>query len=155
MAGAARRAVPLACILLGAGLTGCHFGGRAASVKPGSEKVAAAKLIVTRSPDSLAPNGAPAHWLPPEPWVYNHWLPFDERRLYRLLGITREQLWQQLRDDHRTLSELASTHGWPEPARLAATLVAPERARVGAAQATVLQARAERVITQGHLAQHL
>src|SRR3954466_2635681 len=128
MAGAARRAVPLACILLGAGLAGCHFGGHSASVKPGSEKAAAAKLIVTRSPDSLAPKGAPAHWLPPEPWVYNHWLPFDERRLYRLLGHTREQLWQQLRDDRRTLAELAARRGWPQPSRLAAALVAPERA---------------------------
>jgi hypothetical protein len=52
-------------------------------------------LIVTKSPDSLAPKGAPAHWLPPEDWVYNHWLPNDETRLYSLLGITRLHLWHQ------------------------------------------------------------
>jgi hypothetical protein len=54
-----------------------------------------------KSNDSLAPPDAPPHWLPPEPWVYNHWIPYDEGRLYALLHITREQLWQQLRDDHR------------------------------------------------------
>jgi hypothetical protein len=25
-----------------------------------------------KSNDSLAPPDAPPHWLPPEPWVYNH-----------------------------------------------------------------------------------
>src|SRR3954466_14167644 len=150
MAGAARRAVPLACILLGAGLAGCHFGGHSASVKPGSEKAAAAKLIVTRSPDSLAPKGAPAHWLPPEPWIYNHWLPYDEGRLYRVLHITRDDLWGQLRDDHRTLAELAARHGWRDPKALAAKLVGTRD--VGPATRAVLEARAERTITQGHLA---
>jgi Tol biopolymer transport system component/plastocyanin len=106
------------------------------------------KLIVTRSPDSLAPKGAPAHWLPPEDWVYNHWLPFDEERLYSLLGITRSDLWQQLRDDRRTLAQLAAKHGWPDARRLAAVLVAPQDGKR-------LERRAERVITQGHLAQHV
>jgi hypothetical protein len=41
----------------------------------------AAQAGPPRSPDDLAPPDAPAHWLPPEPWVYNHWLPYDERRL--------------------------------------------------------------------------
>src|SRR3954469_8180167 len=82
--------------------------------------------IVTHSADSDAPQNAPAHWLPPEAWVYNHWLPYDETRLYALLGITRIGLWQQLRDDHRTLAQLAARHGWPDPRRLAAALVAPD-----------------------------
>jgi Tol biopolymer transport system component len=112
-------------------------------------------LIVTHSPDSLAPRNAPAHWLPPEAWVYDHWLPFDETRLYSLLGITRLDLWHQLRDDRNTLAGLAAKHGWRDPKRLAAALVAPERPRVGAARAKTLERRAARVITQGHLAQHV
>src|SRR3954452_23427017 len=89
------------------------------------------KPIVTKSADSGAPPNAPAHWLPPEAWGYNHWLPYDETRLYALLGITRVRLWEQLRDDHRTLRQLAARHGWPDARRLAAALVAPEAAKVG------------------------
>ena len=95
---------------------------------------AAAKTIVTHSPDSLAPVNAPAHWLPPEPWVYNHWIPYDEGRLYRLLHISRSQLWRQLRDDNRTLAQLAARHGWHSPGRLAAALVAPRARAVGPAR---------------------
>ncbi len=113
------------------------------------------KKIVTHSPDSLAPKTAPAHWLPPEAWVYNHWLPYDETRLYKVVGITRNKLWQQLRDDKRTLAQLAAKHGWKDPKKLAATLVAPRAASVDAATLARLQDRAERTITQGHLAQHV
>ncbi len=115
---------------------------------------AAAKRIVTQSPDSLAPPNAPAHWLPPEPWVYNHWLPYDEGRLYRLLKIRRIDLWRQLRDDRRTLGQLAERRGWSAQ-RLAAALVAPEARRVGARRSAELRDRALRTITQGHLAQHV
>ena len=103
----------------------------------------------------LAPPGAPAHWLPPEAWVYNHWLPYDEGRLYALLGVTRGDIWRQLRDDHHNLAELARAHGWPSPERLAAALVAPRAGEVSPATLRVLQGRALRTITQGHLAQHL
>jgi Tol biopolymer transport system component/plastocyanin len=105
--------------------------------------------------DSLAPTRAPAHWLPPEDWVYNHWLPYDEGRLYALLGVTRGDIWRQLRDDHHTIAELAAKHGWPDPAKLAAALVAPRRAAVPRLMLRQLRARALRTITQGHLAQHL
>src|SRR3954452_4683155 len=114
---------------------------------------AAAQAKVLHSPDDLAPPDAPAHWLPPEPWIYNHWLPYDEGRLYRVLHITRDDLWGQLRDDHRTLAELAARHGWRDPKALAAKLVGTRD--VGPATRAVLEARAERTITQGHLAQHL
>ena len=50
------------------------------------------------------PVKAPAHWLPPEDWVYNHWLPYDEGRLYALLGVTRGEIWRQLRDDRHNLA---------------------------------------------------
>ena len=108
-----------------------------------------------KSNDSLAPPDAPPHWLPPEAWVYNHWIPYDEGRLYALLHITREQLWQQLRDDHRNIAQLAARHGWRDPGRLADALVAPWRAHVSAARLAVLRGRAVRTITQGHLSQHL
>ncbi len=108
-----------------------------------------------KSPDSLAPANAPAHWLPPEAWVYNHWLPYDERRLYRTLKITRQELWQQLRDDRRTLAQLAARRGWRDPRRLAAALVAPRALDQDRATAARLRDRALRTITQGHLAQHV
>src|SRR3954447_14428721 len=111
--------------------------------------------IVTKSAESEAPKNAPAHWLPPEAWVYNHWLPYYETRLYALLGITRVGLWEQLRDDHRTLAQLAARHGWPDARKLAAALTAPEAKTAGPARAKVLRERALRTITQGHLAQHL
>ena len=114
-----------------------------------------AQAKVLRSPDSLAPPNAPAHWLPPEPWVYNHWLPYDEQRLYRLLRITRSDLWQQVRDDRRTVAQLAARRGWKDPRALAAALVAPRRAALGSAATARLEDRALRTLTQGHLAQHV
>src|SRR4051812_3841568 len=149
-----RRTRVLAIAVLTAAVAGCG-GHRSAKPSAGAAPAAGARAIVTHSADSGAPAHAPAHWLPPEAWVYNHWLPYDEARLYRLLGITRVGLWQQLRDDRRTLAELAARHGWPDPRRLAAALVAPDAVRVGAHRAGVLRARALRTITQGHLAQHV
>src|SRR4051812_7385132 len=149
-----RRTRVLAIAVLTAAVAGCG-GHRSAKPSAGAAPAAGARAIVTHSADSGAPAHAPAHWLPPEAWVYNHWLPYDETRLYRLLGITRVGLWLQLRDDHRTLAQLAARHGWPDPRRLAAALVAPDAARVGPRRAAVLRARALRTITQGHLAQHV
>jgi Tol biopolymer transport system component len=117
-----------------------------------SGKAAAAQKA---SFDSLAPVRAPAHWLPPEDWVYNHWLPYDEGRLYALLGVTRGDIWRQLRDDRHTIAELAAKHGWPDPAKLARALVEPRRAQVSPHMLAVLRSRALRTITQGHLSQHL
>src|SRR3954454_11826159 len=151
-----RRTTALAIAVLTTAVAGC---GGHRSAKPAADAAAGAgagtRAIVTHSADSGAPAHAPAHWLPPEAWVYNHWLPYDETRLYRLLGITRVGLWEQLRDDPRTLAQLAARHGWPDPRRLAAALVAPDAARVGAKRAAVLRRRALLTITQGHLAQHL
>jgi Tol biopolymer transport system component len=109
----------------------------------------------TASLDSDAPPGAPPHWLPNEPWVMQHWLPYDERRLYRLLGVSRGDVWRLLRDDTRTLAQLAQRRGW-EPRALADALVAPWKGRLrDAARLAVLQSRALRTLTQGHLAQHI
>ncbi|MCW3040119.1 MAG: hypothetical protein JWM31_2024 [Solirubrobacterales bacterium] len=126
-----------------------------ADATPSAGTAASSGRVAKKSPDSAAPATAPAHWLPPEPWVYNHWLPYDEARLYRVLGITRPELWAQLRDDHRTLAGLAAQHGYPDPARLAAVLVAPRAGALGPAGTREMTRRAVLSITQGHLAQHL
>jgi len=115
----------------------------------------AAVLVKKASFDSEAPVTAPAHWLPPEDWVYNHWLPYDEGRLYRLLGVTRGAIWRQLRDDRHNLAQLAARNGWPDSAKLAAALVAPRAGEVSSATLALLRSRARRTITQGHMAQHL
>src|SRR3954465_3564075 len=149
-----RRTRVLAIAVLTAAVAGCG-GHRSAKPSAGAAPGPGPRGSVTPSADSGAPAHAPAHWLPPEAWVYNHWLPYDETRLYRLLGITRVGLWLQLRDDHRTLAQLAPPHGpraparpgWPAPRRLAAALVAPDAARVGPRRAAVLRARALRTIT--------
>lgn len=111
--------------------------------------------VTKASADSEAPPNAPAHWLPPEDWVYNHWLPYDESRLHALLGVSRGDIWRHLRDDRRNLAQLAAAHGWPDPGKLADALVAPRAGQVSRNVLAVLRARATRTITQGHLAQHV
>jgi Tol biopolymer transport system component len=109
----------------------------------------------TKSLDSEAPPGAPPHWLPNENWVMQHWLPYDETRLYALLGIDRGDVWRWLRDDTRTLAGLAQLHGW-EPAALARELVAPWRGHLrDPSRLPLLESRALRTLTQGHLSQHM
>jgi Tol biopolymer transport system component len=105
--------------------------------------------------DSDAPPGAPPHWLPGEQWVMQHWLPYDERRLYSLLGVDRGVIWRQLRDDTRNLAQLAQQRGW-DPRALAHALVEPWRGKLrDPARLALLERRALRTLTQGHLAQHL
>ena len=109
----------------------------------------------TTSLDSEAPPGAPPHWLPNEPWVMQHWLPYDEKRLHRLLGVDRGDIWRWLRDDTRSLAQLALERGW-EPEALARELIAPWRRIVkDPAHLRKLEQRALRTLTQGHLAQHI
>jgi Tol biopolymer transport system component len=109
----------------------------------------------TQSLDSEAPPGAPPHWLPGEPWVMQHWLPYDERRLYALLEVDRGVIWRWLRDDTRSLADLARLRGW-QPEALATALVAPWRGKLRDPQRlATLEKRALRTLTQGHLAQHI
>src|SRR4051794_1239459 len=110
----------------------------------------------TTSLDSEAPPGSPPHWLPNEQWVMQHWLPYDETRLYTLLGVTRGDVWRWLRDDTRNLAGLAALHGWKDPNALARELVAPWRGTLREpARLKVLESRALRTLTQGHLSQHI
>lgn len=144
--------------LAGGGIAAALVVGLALVLVPGSplrgEDLATAP-VGKASFDSEAPARAPAHWLPPEDWVYNHWLPYDEGRLHALLGVTRGDIWRQLRDDRHNLAQLAARHGWADPARLADALVAPRASSVAPAVLAMLRRRAERTITQGHLSQHL
>lgn len=78
--------------------------------------------------DSDAPEGALGHWLPTETWVYEHWLPYDEGRLYELLDVDRGDVWRHLRDDAaRNLAQLGRRAGYT-PERLALALTEPRRA---------------------------
>ena len=109
----------------------------------------------TASLDSDAPPGSPPHWLPGEQWVMQHWLPYDEERLYSLLGVDRGVIWRYLRDDTRNLAQLAQERG-REPADLARELVAPWRGQLrDPDRLALLEKRALRTLTQGHLSQHL
>ncbi len=105
--------------------------------------------------DSDAPKGALPHWLPTEQWVYQHWLPFDERRLYAVLGTSRAKIWRHLRDDKaHDLGQLARRRGLTldEAAR---RLVQPRLRTVSRVLASRLISRARRTLDQGHLSQHL
>src|SRR3982751_3290936 len=83
-------------------------GGGHRSAPPSSKDVRAraGQPIVTPSADSDAPASAPAHWLPPEAWVYNHWLPYDEARLYAALHTDRAGVWRQLRGEPHQLGHV-------------------------------------------------
>jgi len=109
----------------------------------------------TKSLDSEAPPGSPPHWLPNETWVMQHWLPYDETRLYSLLGVTRGDIWRWLRDDTRNLAGLAALHGW-EAHDLARELVKPWDGKTREpGRMALLESRALRTLTQGHLSQHM
>ncbi len=144
--------------LAACGIAAALVAGLALAFVPGSplrDADLATVPVAKASFDSEAPAKAPAHWLPPEDWVYNHWLPYDEGRLHALLGVTRGDIWRQLRDDRRNLAQLAAAHGWPDPGKLAAALVGPRAGTVTPGVLAMLRRRAERTITQGHLSQHL
>ncbi len=110
----------------------------------------------TASLDSEAPPGSPPHWLPNEQWVMQHWIPYDETRLYELMGVTRGEIWRWLRDDTRNVAGLAALHGWSDPHALARELVAPWRGKLREpGRMALLERRALLTLTQGHLAQHI
>lgn len=117
--------------------------------------LAAAACLVAAVPavghDSLAPRGAQHSWLPDDAWVMQHWMPFDETRLYAAIGIDNVALERWLRDDHRTIAQLARRRTGTGPQELADHLVAP----APSARRPELRRRTIRVLTQGHLAQHM
>ena len=133
----------------------------ASALKPRGPGVASAVLIAllalagaARGHDSEGPRGADHRWLPAETWVQKHRLPYDEARLYALLGVDTPTVFDRLADDHRTLAQLARSRG-VSPRGLAKRLMAPRRASLSVREYRVLRRRAERTLTQGHLAQHV
>src|SRR3954466_12803274 len=108
--------------------------------------------VLARATDSHAPKGARGDWLPRDEWVMSSWLPYDEGRLYHLLGGDRATVDAWL-DDHRTLGALARRHGVHSLRAFAGRLVATRH--VTPARRRVLLARALDTLTQAHLARHV
>lgn len=104
--------------------------------------------------DSLAPPGAADNWLPSEGWVWMHWLPFEERELERALGTTSAGIRAHLSDDSRSLATLARRRQ-RSPRSLARWLTRRFEGRVSGRRLRLLRRRSERILTQGHLAQHV
>lgn len=104
-------------------------------------------------PDSPAPPGAQHNWLPKEGWVWMHWLPFEEPELAAALG-TNAAIRSYLSDDRHVLGVLALRHGW-RVGLLARFLTRRLVGRVTRSRLADLRWRTERVLTQGHLAQHV
>jgi hypothetical protein len=105
-------------------------------------------------PDPDAPPGAPANWLPQEPWVMSHWLPYDHRILLRELEVEFEDL-RLLIAEHRevSLADVARERG-VRPAGLLQKLMAPWRGKVSPRELRVLRDHARRTFTQPHLGSH-
>lgn len=89
-----------------------------------------------------------------EDWVYRHWIPFDEQTLKVLLGLRGRSLEAYLFDDHRTLADLAARRGLT-PTELEDALLQPWQGQVDDGRMAVLRDRTHRILTQGHLAQHI
>jgi hypothetical protein len=121
--------------------------------------VGIASLVVVapaHAHDSLAPPGAPHAWLPAhEPWVMQHWVPFDEAVLHDALDIDNRALERWLRDDHRTIAQLARQRKNLSADSLADRLLAPRKGSVDRRRFAQLRDRTIRMLTQGHLAQHV
>ena len=106
--------------------------------------------VPPRSADSSAPSGARLDWLPTDEWVMSSWLPYDEDRLYALLGTSREELSAWL-NDRRSLGQLAQRRGHRDLRRLAAQLVQDRPA----SRRPTLRRRALATLTQPHLGNHV
>src|SRR4051812_36025168 len=104
--------------------------------------------------DSLSPPGSNHNWLPHEHWSHSHWLPYDEARLRKLLHVDTRAVFDWLKDDHRTLAGLARRKG-VDTRGLAGRLLAGRRDEVSANVYAELRDRTRRMLTQGHLAQHV
>jgi len=92
--------------------------------------------------------------LPEDQWVFSHWIPFDEKSLMRALGLHGRDLEAYLYNDHHTLADLARSRGI-DPERLADRLLLPLLRKSDVAQFARLRDHTLRILTQGHLAQHV
>ena len=109
---------------------------------------------VAQAADSHAPKGARGDWLPRSEWVMSSWTPFDEARLYALLGTDRKAVASWL-DDHRTLGQFAAKHGYSSRSALVEKLLAPRLRTASAAMKRTLRQRSRDMLSQAHLARHV
>jgi hypothetical protein len=112
--------------------------------------------VVANARDSEAPKGAGDRWLPCEPWVMYHWLPFSSKTLYKTTGITRKEWHDYIApdDDRHSLGKLIEKHGG-NPDEVVQTLMQRWKGRVSEAQLAELTRRSNALMTEGHLAQHV
>jgi hypothetical protein len=104
--------------------------------------------------DSLAPKSAGDRWLPCERWVMYHWNPVDMPSFYERTGIRQTELFDWLEDDdHHTLGGLLKHRGLDPKATLEASLAL--KGHSSKRTERILSERAGRLLTQGHLAQHV
>jgi hypothetical protein len=103
-------------------------------------------------PDSAAPPGADASWLPSEEWVMERWSPFDTQRLSALLG--NASVYEYLHRGAGNLKQLARSRGVPVKG-LARRLVVPRKPSLSRSEYRVMLQRTERMLDQRHLAEHV
>lgn len=89
-----------------------------------------------------------------EDWVYRHWLPFDEQTLKVLLGMHGRDLEAHLFDDHRTLADLVAARGLTLE-EVEDALLDQWVGEVDEGRMATLRDHTRRILTQGHLAQHM
>lgn len=113
-------------------------------------------VATAQAADPDAPPGASAIWLPQVPWVMQHYMPYDETKLFADLDLSRNQVlqWLTAHHDHAPLADLARARGYTVN-RLAAQLVGPRTPGQSPAMHQQLIERARLTLTQPHLAHHL
>jgi hypothetical protein len=150
-----RRRATLAGLAVAAAAGGGALAASASSAHAGHDHASTAGAAKAMTADTNAPAGAPGHWLPNDPWVMEHWLPFDAQRLLDLLHVDVKTVRQWLKTPGHTLAQLGAAHGYADKEKLLGDLLAPRQAGVDAATFRTLQDRTEQVLTQSHLAQHV
>jgi lambda repressor-like predicted transcriptional regulator len=114
----------------------------------------ASAAAATARPDSAAPAGATASWLPAEDWVMQRWMPFDERALTKRLGMSSEDIAAELDRTGISLQTLARRRG-VRVQGLAGRLLASRHLPQGSALRTTLLERTRSMLTQSHLTVHM
>jgi hypothetical protein len=109
--------------------------------------------------DSHAPPGAPLTWLPPDGWVNEHWLPYDQNLLLRTLHMNTDDV-RQFFDAHATPKRIPPLARRVRARGLSVSGLAHHLVQAGLPHASgkhraELLKRARWTLTQGHLMQHM